>query len=1029
MAPNISITITTKNLKDIAKINKELSKLGPIGENANVRVKALNTGVGSLGNKIGFLAFQMTFLANVAGRSFDAIKDAMVDAVETGSKNLDSMTRAIYQSGVKIGDTSAENVKYMNLFRDAIADMGSGGTLFNIEEVANTVKEVGKATSDVSSVIPIATEALKLQTIEEVDAATAAKNLIVTMKTFGLTTADAGRAVDTLVAVNQQSTISLQDLVKSMGFASQQGKRFGLGMEDTAGYIGIIADRLGATAGRAGRNFAIFLQNMASTGTATNSVFKQMGINILDTQGNFRPLVDIIGEFRTALKAAGAQGDIMKSALIEEAKAGSQAERILLALTDATDDEVRAALAGAKTRGIADTLNEAFNKTPEAQIKKLKNAIDALKTAFTAGFAPALSEMAMALREIVNDKDIQEFFVQAGQIMSEMVIPAVKELVKHFKGFLKLLKENKGLMQPLVQGFVLLTAALGGLFILGTIGAVLTFVIGGLTNLFYALIGVSAATWATLGIVALFAAAIILVIKAAEEFKKPISEMNGVLIALAAAVAIIAVAFTAIRFGPVAAALLAGTLAATGLAVALSGTGESLEEVEARGGELTLGQTLEKAFKDAKKGIDDFVTNAQDFWGKITDAFPTTEEFLNPFTLVLAGLGDLLMNGGANAGQIFKDAFGEAFLNLGQFLFGRVNFEPIKALGEAIWNNLWYGVTQTWNNITSTLDEIIKLIEDGDWAGAGLRIGQAIWDAIWGLFFNQNPIADALGNIGALFGDTIGGLLSNGEGLLGSIFGGQGDSSPIQDLNDAAATGAELLTANNESLETIKDNFREEIRLFEEFKAGKSAANELQTTANTAVKEITPQVNKATDLYKALQPEQQKEIDSLKTQIPEIDNVTVKLPILGTWIDNMRDALKDVVDALRNLQNKINNTNIKFDRNDDGKVIGARLTGDGAQDIPRLASSFASGGIVTAPTNAIIGDTPGGEAVIPLNRLPALISQGLGSQGQSLSITVNPTIIIENAGNHSIEEILEEISERLGSEIASAAAQHLHTGD
>ena len=49
-----------------------------------------------------------------------------------------------------------------------------------------------------------------------------------TIKIFGLGMENAAHAADVLVAVNNQSSITLDGLVRSLGFAGQQARQFGI---------------------------------------------------------------------------------------------------------------------------------------------------------------------------------------------------------------------------------------------------------------------------------------------------------------------------------------------------------------------------------------------------------------------------------------------------------------------------------------------------------------------------------------------------------------------------------------------------------------------------------------------------------------------------------------------------------------------------------------------------------------------------------------------------------------------------------
>ena len=85
-------------------------------------------------------------------------------------------------------------------------------------------------------------------------------------------------------------------------------------------------------------------------------------------------------------------------------------------------------------------------------------------------------------------------------------------------------------------------------------------------------------------------------------------------------------------------------------------------------------------------------------------------------------------------------------------------------------------------------------------------------------------------------------------------------------------------------------------------------------------------------------------------------------------------------------------------------------------------TSLASGGIVKNPLNAIVGDVPGGEAIIPLRDLPDIIARSLPQTvegDKKIDITYSPTIVIENSGNLSVEDIKDRVVDELGRDLKS----------
>jgi hypothetical protein len=128
----IKVTVVGRGLDDLKKNTKAVNKeLGFMVDKARL----LDTGVNSLGNKLGFVAFQMTFLAGVAGRALGEITQRLNTLVNDGSKDLSTIGRAIVRSGFDISAGSGEAREAVDLLNNAMRTFGSGQTIFNNQEV------------------------------------------------------------------------------------------------------------------------------------------------------------------------------------------------------------------------------------------------------------------------------------------------------------------------------------------------------------------------------------------------------------------------------------------------------------------------------------------------------------------------------------------------------------------------------------------------------------------------------------------------------------------------------------------------------------------------------------------------------------------------------------------------------------------------------------------------------------------------------------------------------------------------------
>jgi len=132
----------------------------------------------------------------------------------------------------------------------------------------------------------------------------------------------------------------------------------------------------------------------------------------------------------------------------------------------------------------------------------------------------------------------------------------------------------------------------------------------------------------------------------------------------------------------------------------------------------------------------------------------------------------------------------------------------------------------------------------------------------------------------------------------------------------------------------------------------------------------------------------------------------VKLPTVtpvtqATTNEQVLNNLKKATDTILKLQEKVNATNKIPDdyiREMPAVIdpVTGELTGRGRRNIPEFIA-MADGGIVTRPTQALIGEA-GAEAVIPLDRM--------GSMGTRVTVNVAGSVISEGQLQSVIQDVL-----------------------
>ena len=423
------------------------------------------------GSSIGLTGFQFGFLGGMASLASDRLRTFFEDIVSEGIDDLDAMNRAAVQSGISLQNFLGGDLSEFNAVTDRVKELQQSFGEFTRADVANAFEQIGRAVSKDVSVNDIEHITKALLTIARIDKTGGAGlsktsiDLKRVMTQFGITASGLDVFLDKLVNTNQQGAIELNQLVSSLGFAGAQAQRFGVNIDETLALTGFIFEKSGRKAGAAGRTFGNILDKLASVATATNPKIKSLGINILDSKGNFNKFSDIIDEARKAfakLKAEG-KGQIFRSAVFEEFGFDKTAASGFLNLVNTSDKELRSLIAGIKTPGTAEALNKSIGQGAAIKLKTFENEIRNLKDDFASGLIPAIESFTKVVKSFTQDKEFVNVLKEFGKAVGDTLIVGLKLAVPVLKFFGDVLKNNTPIVRALAASVTILAGALSGL--------------------------------------------------------------------------------------------------------------------------------------------------------------------------------------------------------------------------------------------------------------------------------------------------------------------------------------------------------------------------------------------------------------------------------------------------------------------------------------------------------------------------------------------------------------------------------------
>lgn len=246
-----------------------------------------------------------------SGKNFKKIKAAAkgmalgvgASLVAMGAKSL--QTAGQFESAMNgVRAVSGATGEDFTKLRDIAKELGSS-TAYSATEAANGMEYLamaGMSTEQVLSTIPNALNLAAAGGIELAQSADILSNILTGM---GLAAEDSGRAADVLAATAAGANVDIGMLGESMKFAAPIAKQLGLSLEETAATIGVMGNAgiQGSEAGTALR--AVYTR--LATDTKAKAHFERLGIEIADSTGKMKGMVEIFADLEEASKNMTAQ--------------------------------------------------------------------------------------------------------------------------------------------------------------------------------------------------------------------------------------------------------------------------------------------------------------------------------------------------------------------------------------------------------------------------------------------------------------------------------------------------------------------------------------------------------------------------------------------------------------------------------------------------------------------------------------------------------------------------------------------------
>jgi TP901 family phage tail tape measure protein len=328
------------------------------------------------------------------------------------------------QASVKLAALAREAGQEVNLLAGAFRMVASAAArefAVSGKEAISALESLVKSGLSGRDAVQALAQVIMLAKTEGADFATAANAVVQVMAQFGLTGAEAARAVDALTNASRLGIGSAVDFANGLANVGATARAMGMSLEDATSWLIVLERRFG-NAQEAGTHLNRFLLELYE-------IAGKLGVPIRDVEGNLRAVNDIILDVIATVKQSG-----LSFADLQDKLKGvdMRAMKTLFTIAQMTEnfDELRDAV---RRSGSAMEAFAATMETTAGRFQRMQSEVDRLQ------------------------RNIGEKFGQMATMLGSVFLPAVNAAVTAWTGIISWATGNvAGQIQSQIEAWLML---------------------------------------------------------------------------------------------------------------------------------------------------------------------------------------------------------------------------------------------------------------------------------------------------------------------------------------------------------------------------------------------------------------------------------------------------------------------------------------------------------------------------------------------------------------------------------------------
>lgn len=484
MASKFSVEAVFKAIDRVtAPVNRMQNAVGKF-------TRKMGRGLRSVNRQVDKLGKGLKKAAAIGTASLLLMGAAVTNVVATGAE----FEQTLVAAAAKFPEGIRRGTEAFKVLEDVARKTGAT-TEFTAAQAASGLNFLAMAGFNAEQAVAALPGVVDLATAAAIDLGTASDIATDALGAFGLTTKDAvqqgknlARVSDVLALTSIRTNTTIEALFEGIVKGAPAFTSAGQSMESFSALMGVMANSgiKGAEAGTILKNTVLRLGDPVSKAA---KIMKGLGVRVADSEGNFRDILDIMGDFEKGLKGVG---EVQRTAALNTVFGTRAVTGLSVQLKEGTSSiaDYRKELEGAA--GTSKTLAGVMRDTLQGRINSLTSATEGLKITLFKTKDSAIGGMVESLTSWVRTIDTT---IGANRELTVQLIDGLGRAGKGILGIFGLLVAKFLILKSVIVtmavvtktwtaaliGFKVALAAIGLLMRIGPIGAILTLItLGGL---------------------------------------------------------------------------------------------------------------------------------------------------------------------------------------------------------------------------------------------------------------------------------------------------------------------------------------------------------------------------------------------------------------------------------------------------------------------------------------------------------------------------------------------------------------------